>query len=497
MIKKLLKYLFFLPLLAVSFYACHSYWFENELPLEIRIAKEWFETKTGDIHLAWQVGEENAKFLPDWRNAIVGADGNFRIIELPLQGSEGFVQISSENAKRALETGDERYLTTIMRLLVRICRETGEKDGFIMTASPDLENLSRNLVNPMRNFTYLNHGENFSGLVFFYNLTGEFVTGYIATGGEFFRFTPQAMADEHPQLRAATCLVICVTTTTEQYRWTLSGTNFMTEPMPPIVTTECHIVSCIADREGGIGDGGSPGGGNPDNNTDPCSQGATGRSQNNAMLSNATVRSRMHNVMQSKVGQLNEWAVSIGRSGNTFIVSDPREGGLGNVSPPPNPGGSFVATAHTHGMGSATPSGSDVFAFLEQVRSTPTMETMFIYGQSLGMPETFAINVHDRNAVLNFLDNFPRSQNLLGGNFSGAIGDAFREAIFLFNSTLHNINNHGGHYFRSEAAAIAHVMNQFNMGITLSRSLNSGSFQTVNVQIGGNAAATMNVNVCP
>ena len=505
--KKYLKRLFLVPLLAGIFYGCYSDVFRNDLPPEIIAAKEWYEMKIGGSYLHWRVGDRSDNLTADWQNAIVGVDAEFRIVEVPLKGSQLFFQGSSEIIERAIETGDERYLATIKRLLVRTCRETGEKDGFVMMASPDLEYLSRNLDNPMRNFTYLNHGDEFSGLVFFYNLAGGFVTGYRATGGSFFRLFSQAATDDQPQLRGMDCVVTCVTTTFYWDFWSQVGNTVHHEGTIVLGShTECSFSFCLMDSgEPGIGGGG---GGDfnpppPSEPADPCAQGAAGRTTNNTMLNNPTIQDRMHNVMLSKLGLPNEWAVSIGRSGNTYFVSAPREGTPTNVSSPPNPGGSFVATAHSH-PGIGTPSPPDVFAFLELVRMHPTMQTMFIYGRMWGTTEIFAINLHDREAALQFLDHHPRNQTIMAdGHFMGAVRGEFDRAIALFNN-LYSIVNHGGHYFHQNALALAHIMNYFNMGITLSRRVGSGSFQTVNVQVNevsGNHVISgtqmLDVSLCP
>ena len=101
-------------------------------------------------------------------------------------------------------------MASVMRLLVRVCRETGHKDAFVMVISPDLEYLSKNLDNPLENFTSLHWGEEFSGLVFFYDLTGEFVDGYKVTNGEVFQLFSQTMVANQPQLRSDdfTCIII-------------------------------------------------------------------------------------------------------------------------------------------------------------------------------------------------------------------------------------------------------------------------------------------------
>ena len=293
MTKQRLKQLFLVPLLAVIFYACYLDVLEVEVSeragFNIAEARSWFEANVpskpdgvflrsggglGGSYLPWQMGDKIDKWMPDWENAVVGTDAYFQIIEVPLQGSGRFTQTGSENAERAEETGDERYLATITRLLVRICRETGAKDGFVMIASPDLEYLNRRSDNPMGNFTYLSHGDDFSGLVFFYDLAGEFVTGYKTVDGKFFRFVLQTQADDDEiQLRDTMyCHIIC---TTISFWWDwftkvgddvyLTGSTYLGS------VTHCHIASCYGGGGGGIGGGTGTGNGStePEEPTEP------------------------------------------------------------------------------------------------------------------------------------------------------------------------------------------------------------------------------------
>ena len=158
--------LFLLLLLAGIFYAClQSELFEDQahlvldLPPEIAVAKEWYEAKIGGNDLHWRMGGKSNILEADWQNAFAGNKSDFRIIEVPLTSENPFYRMISEVAERAESTGDKRYRASATRLLIRTCRKTGERDAFVMIASPDLDYLTGNLDNPLRNFTYINRGE--------------------------------------------------------------------------------------------------------------------------------------------------------------------------------------------------------------------------------------------------------------------------------------------------------------------------------------------------
>ena len=127
-----------LLLSAGIFYAClQSDLFEDQvsLPPEIAAAKAWYETKIGGNSLYWRVGDRSDELKADWKNAVIDNNDYFRIIEVPLEGERQFRHISSEIFERVRSTGDERYLASVMQLLVRVCREAGHKDAFVMVVS--------------------------------------------------------------------------------------------------------------------------------------------------------------------------------------------------------------------------------------------------------------------------------------------------------------------------------------------------------------------------
>ncbi|MDR0332953.1 MAG: hypothetical protein LBI15_05760 [Dysgonamonadaceae bacterium] len=216
-----------------------------------------------------------------------------------------------------------------------------------------------------------------------------------------------------------------------------------------------------------------------DSSVPACGQGAVGRNLNQTMLSNSIVKSRMDNVLRPKVSHHNRWAVSIGRNGSTYHVSDAREGNSTSVSIPSNPGGNLVATAKSHANGIAVPSAGDVYTFLEQVSGSPrTMEVMYTYGWGFdGEIEVYAINVHNREAASNFLNQYLKGHNLnsSGTEFIGEIGVAFNYAKNMYNEAL-SIELYP---FRQNAVALSYVMNKFNMGITLTRKVGNGDFRTI------------------
>ena len=102
--KHLTAKLFCLLLLSVVLSACQKEYepvevIEPMLP-EIAAAKEWYEKEIGGSYLHWRVEDRSDELKADWRNAIIGNNDYFRIIEVPLEGRRQFRHMSSEIFER-------------------------------------------------------------------------------------------------------------------------------------------------------------------------------------------------------------------------------------------------------------------------------------------------------------------------------------------------------------------------------------------------------------
>ena len=153
---------------------------EESFPPEVAEAKTWFETQAEDGTLSFKAvnGGKDVVFTPDWKKAFSEEDSDYKLTEVPLNSAEPFRMNSAECAEKYRQTSDRRYMAWDIRFVIRTNKETNVKDGFMMMAYPDLPYLEDHLDNPWKDFTYLKRPTDFSGMVFFYNMDGEFVNGW-------------------------------------------------------------------------------------------------------------------------------------------------------------------------------------------------------------------------------------------------------------------------------------------------------------------------------
>jgi hypothetical protein len=516
MSKKHFRLLFLLFLSAGIFYACLdeiSSWRTERLPPEVVEAKAWFELANGGEFIPWQVGGKDNWLIPDWQRAIWNSDSIYKVTEIRVEGERKFRKVSYEISERLRETNDTRYVVSEMRLIVRTNKETGDKVGFIMMVHPDLEYLEKNLNNPLGKFTYLKRDKDFTGAVFYYDLTGKYVNGVVYKDGQIFPLYSKSMLADMPQLRSS----IGPTEYCMQYEdWVsydllIDGEKFTVDEgwgKPYFDYSDCYFKDNNNNNgntdpgfnPGAIGPGGGGPGTSQPSPSDPCRDGANGRNANTTFLNNSTIKSRVDDVLKGRLTGY-ESAISIGRdaSGN-FTFSALQVGTTtGSLPAPLRPAGDWVSYAHTHGAGYGTPSPADVYRFIDYALANPAMNSWYIYGTHGGQTEVYAINIYDRNAARAFLNKFPMSQNLQGDSYIGAMGENHETARQLWNrnSQYNGVNPHDfGH---GNAAIMAYLMHEFNMGVTMSRKVGNNPFQTINAQGQKNSQGVtqMQIRHCP
>jgi hypothetical protein len=506
MSKKQLKHLFLLFLSAGILYACLdeiSSLRTDRLSPEVAAAKAWFELTTGGKYLSFQAGERESLLEPDWRKAFSNADSAFRVTEVGLKGENRFLRVTYEASERFRETGDKRYLASDMRLVVRTCKETGERFGFIMVVYPDLNYLEKNLNNPLRNFTYLKRDPDFSGTVYFYDLGSEFINGWLSRNGVYMSFFPSSMLE--PQLRSND--EIC-------YEWcemwqpiilvTIDGeTTWMDFGKP--FAGHCFIMCYPGIGGGGVepppGTGGGGGGGSPggDGNTSLGSvqnrsdclpkAAANGTTINNVLNSNNPVAQgvsemigRLRNLSSSS---LVEHGLAVQRQshplfGDEFHVLHQNQG-AGN-SPFINSGGiDYVEIgrnehtyllAHTHPNGTnAAPSPLDAIVLGSAFRGGSSNITANVIFAADG--SEYMVFVNDRTAFAAF------SNNPVNSLFFQNDGAMFRNNSIWANryESVHlHLLNSGFSQNDAQKFALAYVLDSSNTGLKIYEKRN-GSFK--------------------
>ena len=218
--KKRLWQVFLLFLLAGIVYACmmddELFSSKMSLPPEVSGAKAWYESRVTNGELPWKSanGERENIFTPDWKKAFSNEDADYRVTEVHLEGDEKFIFISPECSEKFQETGDDRYMASDIRLVIRTDKKTNATDGFIMMLFPDLSYVEANKDHPLKDFSYLKRPPDFSGAIFYHNMEGDFVKGCKYEEGTAYTLSLNVEPDETdgPQLRYYNCTEFCTTT---------------------------------------------------------------------------------------------------------------------------------------------------------------------------------------------------------------------------------------------------------------------------------------------
>ena len=248
------------------------------------------------------------------------------------------------------------------------------------------------------------------------------------------------------------------------------------------------------DPSGDCSSGGGSGGGYnyPNQNTDPCATAKIGVNNANTTLSDARIKTdftdKMKNIAASSTNS--ETGMTIGKDSNGNIkVTEPITvtGTAGQVPAAPA-GYNAIADGHNHNY-SNPPSPGDLWTMMENLVNNPYFETRYIFGQDGSI---YALTVNDRQAAIDFLAAYPRSQYLKpnSGDFiqSGALFDDFdnaKERLMNYTPFMSQID--------ATKNAMAYIMDKYGMGISLSKS-NGTKLEAVNAQ--QNPDGTYSTSTC-
>jgi hypothetical protein len=142
-------------------------------------AKNWYDTNIGNaVHLRSDNQTVVSAIKPAWEYNYTYSDRKYKTVELLLFAENRFKFIESDCAAKYEETQDSKYKQSITRLVIRTNRKTKEKDGFLMTISPDLKYLEKTDFNPFEKNHYLKRDSKFSGYIFYHDMNGNFVNGW-------------------------------------------------------------------------------------------------------------------------------------------------------------------------------------------------------------------------------------------------------------------------------------------------------------------------------
>lgn len=158
------------------------------LSSNIKKAREWLDTKTGPIlemtpndlglhSISGKNSESPILFQYEWKHAFESENEDFNVVEVPLKTQGWFGMAEEETLRKFKGTKNIGYLSSITRLIIIRDKNNNKIEGYIMTILGDVDYLEKKKFQLLKN-TYLQKAEDFSGMIFFRTLSGDFVNGW-------------------------------------------------------------------------------------------------------------------------------------------------------------------------------------------------------------------------------------------------------------------------------------------------------------------------------
>jgi len=163
-----------------------------------------FSLKSGSIEKA-RIG-----IKPDWCDAFTSQNDQFEVVEVNLLMQGRFDISDEESYKEWIKTKDAKMVRSLTRMVFQKNKTNGQVDNFLMTIVGN-KDYKGNSANKLADNTYLNREKNFSGNIYFFDLNGNFVNGWIYEKGKVVGITNLVEGDGlATKLKMATT---CITTT--------------------------------------------------------------------------------------------------------------------------------------------------------------------------------------------------------------------------------------------------------------------------------------------
>lgn len=184
----------------------------TEAILSVDEAQKWFEAQA-DSAITLKSGRvgKSLELKNDWRYALESQNDTLGVVDVDILAKGRFSFLDNDGKRVFENTGNEKYLNSLSRLVVRKNKKNGRIESFVMTliASPEyLEKQNFDLTKS----TYLKRLKDFTGLVLYYSVSGEFVNGWKYAQGKVIGKGSQTVANNSPLvLKKAEC--VCVTVT--------------------------------------------------------------------------------------------------------------------------------------------------------------------------------------------------------------------------------------------------------------------------------------------
>ena len=106
-----------------------------------------------------------------------------------------FNTVTPETAEEFKKSNKHEYLLSKTSLIYLTEKKTGAENIFLMTIVPDLSYLISTKFDPFKKMSYLKRDNKFDGMIYYHNMRGEFVNGWLYKDGKVVS-TVQALSNE-------------------------------------------------------------------------------------------------------------------------------------------------------------------------------------------------------------------------------------------------------------------------------------------------------------
>lgn len=226
-------------------------------------AIEWFYSKgTGSVFLkSGNSKDRNKVAVPMWNDIKIMSSRGIEVVEvgLAVQGAWGFASEAAH--KDWLRTGNSGNLLSHTRMVITRNKTNGRINGFLMTLVGDKPYLEKKKFRIWQGNSYLEKENDFTGLVLFHDLEGQFMNGWRYING---RVSHKVRLDSGsmniPGLKSGGCSTYYYSTWTvdyiEWYYYTLVDGNIMNHGYNGFTITDVSyevipVVVCFYNDDGG------------------------------------------------------------------------------------------------------------------------------------------------------------------------------------------------------------------------------------------------------
>lgn len=196
-----LKFAMMVTIITILLFACRDELNEMDFSsMSIEEARTWFEVNYNpimimDADVSARKGQKPIALQNDWKHAFRSSNNKVEVVEVALraQGRFGFASKSSMEKWRA--TKKRGYTNSLSRLVVIKDKKSGKIRCYIMTMMGDTGYLEKKKFQLWSN-TYLKKDKDYSGLIFFHTVWGNFVNGWQMKDGIVTGKITQDLSDE-------------------------------------------------------------------------------------------------------------------------------------------------------------------------------------------------------------------------------------------------------------------------------------------------------------